>query len=310
VHVIAPAGPHGTLASDEGIVTWPIVHGGAFGWPGASSRLRARPWRLAGAATFAALASDQIRRLHPDRIVAHWIVPCAHPIVSRGRPTADVEVVAHGADVRLLVSLPAPLRAHVMARVLATASTFRFAARASYLSLATALPVDQRLWLERNARVEPPALSVPDVSHAARCLRALHGPTPLAVSVARLVPSKRVDLAIAAAQRLHPRIRLGVVGDGPDRTRLARLPGGDLVHFEGMIPREQALAWIAAADVLVHTSASEAAPTAVREARLLGTPVVACDAGDVALWAQHDAGIVVVPPDPAAVASAMCHLMN
>ena len=197
-----------------------------------------------------------------------------------------------------------------MARVLATASTFRFAARASYLSLAASLPIDQRLGLERKARVEPPAISVPDVSAAARSLRASHGSTPLAVSVARLVPSKRVDLAIAAAHRLHPRIRLGVVGDGPDRKRLGGLPGADLVHFEGMVPRDQALAWIAAADVLVHTSTSEAAPTAVREARLLGTPVVACDAGDVARWAQHDTGIVVVPPDPDAVASAMCHLMT
>ena len=61
--------------------------------------------------------------------------------------------------------------------------------------------------------------------------------------------------------------------------------------FTGALPRREALAWVAAADALLHPSAVEAAPTVVREARALGVPVVACDAGDVVAWARDDAGI-------------------
>ncbi len=43
----------------------------------------------------------------------------------------------------------------------------------------------------------------------------------------------------------------------------------------------------------------------VREARALGTRVVACDAGDVRAWAQDDAGIQMVEPVGAAIAAAV-----
>ncbi len=83
-----------------------------------------------------------------------------------------------------------------------------------------------------------------------------------------------------------------VVGDGPELAELsARFPN---VRFIGRVPRSEALCFIAAADVLVSASAAEGAPTVVREARTLGVPVVAVAAGDLALWARSDPGIVVV----------------
>lgn len=54
--------------------------------------------------------------------------------------------------------------------------------------------------------------------------------------VARLVPYKRIDLAIDAANRL--RRRLVVVGDGPDRRRLER-SAGPTVEFLGSLPDEE-----------------------------------------------------------------------
>jgi glycosyltransferase involved in cell wall biosynthesis len=60
------------------------------------------------------------------------------------------------------------------------------------------------------------------------------------------------------------------------------------------VPRAVALGWIAGARVLVSTSRDEAAPSAVREARALGVPVVATAAGDIREWSRADAGIVVV----------------
>jgi glycosyltransferase involved in cell wall biosynthesis len=230
--------------------------------------------------------------------------------VSASRFPGELEVVAHGADVRMLLALPSAFRTHVMARVIAMSTRIRFAAHASYQALTASLPEDLQDRLQQRVEVRPADIVLPDVSSAAKELRKVHGDGHLAVTVARLVPSKRVDLAIEAVHRLSPEVRLGVIGDGPDRGRLARLRGADLVRFEGMLPRERALAWIAAADVLVHTSEAEAAPTVIREARLLGTPVVACDAGDVALWARHDHGIACVRPDADAVASAMRRIVR
>jgi glycosyltransferase involved in cell wall biosynthesis len=309
VHIIAPAGPEGLLSNDEGLTSWPITHAGAFGWPGAMSRLREKPWRLFGAAAFAALASDRLRRLRPTRIIAHWMIPCAIPIASFSRITERVDVVSHGADVRFLLSLPAPVRERIVGNVLSLASSIRFAAHATYAALAHSLPAELQTRLHAKAVVALPTLNVPDVSLEAKRLRQQLGSSPLAVTVSRLVASKRVDLAIAAARHVRPPFRLGVLGDGPEREKLSRLPGAEHAIFQGFLPRNQALAWIAAADVLIHASTTEAAPTAIREARQCRIPVVACDAGDVALWAQRDHGIVVVPPSPSAIASAVNQLI-
>jgi teichuronic acid biosynthesis glycosyltransferase TuaC len=68
---------------------------------------------------------------------------------------------------------------------------------------------------------------------------------------------------------------LVVVGDGPERSRLealARARGVD-ARFVGRVPRDEALAWIGAADVLIHASEAEGLSTVVREAEALGTPV-------------------------------------
>jgi glycosyltransferase involved in cell wall biosynthesis len=163
------------------------------------------------------------------------------------------------------------------------------------------------------ARVEAPALDVPIDLQASAQLRASCGLKPgqiLAVSVGRLVPKKRVDLAIAAAEHARGRARLVIVGDGPERERLEKRAtrmgvSSAQVTFAGLAPRPLALAWIRASDVLVHLSEAEGAPTAVREARSMGVPVVACPAGDIAAWARTDPGIVLCAPSAAAVADAI-----
>ena len=46
--------------------------------------------------------------------------------------------------------------------------------------------------------------------------------------------------------------------------------------------------WIRASDLVVSASREEGAPTVVREARALGTPVVTTAAGDLVKWAELD----------------------
>jgi glycosyltransferase involved in cell wall biosynthesis len=110
--------------------------------------------------------------------------------------------------------------------------------------------------------------------------------------VARLIPEKRVDLALQALALVGmPHALTVVVGDGPELAALSgRFPS---VRFTGRLPRHEALCFISAADVLVSASANEGAPTVVREARALGVRVVAVAAGDLATWAASDSGILL-----------------
>jgi glycosyltransferase involved in cell wall biosynthesis len=261
--------------------------GDAFGWPGVLARLRERPSRVFGLLQFVLAARRELAH-HPDaaRIVAHFVVPCAWPIAtSRGRAT--VEVVAHGSDVRLVARLPRPLR-RLVARGLAGAEV-RCASEELRRELAMALEPHARL----RFRVVPPPLDLAAAPRraAARVALAVPEHAQLCVVVGRLLPQKRVDVALRAAS-LVPGALAIVVGDGPERARLERL--FPEVRFVGRVPRDQALSWIAAADVLLSASALEGAPSVVREARALGTRVVARPCGDLDAWSRNDAGLHVL----------------
>jgi teichuronic acid biosynthesis glycosyltransferase TuaC len=309
VHVIAPGGsPFTPPRAEDGLT---IHHAGGsslFAWPGAIARVREAPWRILAAGVFAAGALGRVAALGPvDRVVAHWIVPCAFPLAA-ALPGARLSVVAHGADVRLLLAAPREAREGVIRSLCARGASFTFAAAALRDALTAVLAPDLAADLAGCAHVEPPPIDVPRSPARASALRASLELGPgerLAVTACRLIPSKRVELAIAAASAAQ--VRLVVVGDGPERSALARRAEelGTKVTFTGALPRREALAWMAAADVLLHPSAVEAAPTVVREARALGVPVVACDAGDVAAWAKDDPGIRVADATVEALAGAL-----
>src|SRR5262249_51390674 len=108
--------------------------------------------------------------------------------------------------------------------------------------------------------------------------------------------------AVRAAQG---RVRLVVVGDGPERAALEERAEGAAVTFAGALPRREALAWGAAADVLLHPSALEAAPPGVRGARALGVPGGACEAGGVGAGANDDPAIRLAEPSVRGLACAL-----
>ncbi|MGH7720906.1 MAG: glycosyltransferase, partial [Gemmatimonadaceae bacterium] len=86
----------------------------------------------------------------------------------------------------------------------------------------------------------------------------------------RLVPYKRVDLAIAAAERLG--VRLIVAGDGPDRPRLERLAGPQTT-FVGEVSEEEAGRLLSGCAAFVFC-AEEDFGIAPLEANAHGAPVV------------------------------------
>ncbi len=261
-------------AGAEVIVVAPPA-GGAFGWPGVAARVRERPARAFDAARWVAGATRRVRRLEVDRVVCHWAVPSAWPVGCAARGSA-VEVVSHGGDVRLLVGLPAPVRERITRAIARRARAWRFVSEALALALLRALDRRTASMVERVAEVRPAIPELPDLGDAVARRRGELGTARTAVSVGRLVAGKRVDRVIAHVARSADIDTLVVVGDGPERPRLERLAAELEVRalFVGAVPRNDALAWIGAADALIHASTAEGLSTVVREAEALGTRVV------------------------------------
>lgn len=293
VHVFAPGGAErgGRAEHDGAHVHW-LADRDAFGWPGAWPRLKQRPARLLGIGEFALRARRALQSAGSfDRLQAHFLLPSGWPIATLAFPPrsrTEIELVGHGSDVRLFCRLPKQLRKHIARGWLARGARLRLTSHELAALVQRANPE-----LGAVLTVAPSPIEVAKVPgrSAARKRLGLAGSDRIAVIVSRLIPDKRVGLALEALAVLSG-LSVIVVGDGPQLGALrARFPR---VRFTGRLLRSEALCFIAAADVLVSASAAEGAPTVVREARALGVPVVAINAGDLALWAKSDAGIVLV----------------
>ncbi len=117
--------------------------------------------------------------------------------------------------------------------------------------------------------------------HRSAALRASWGAdasTCVAMCVGRLAPEKNLGVVVAAfeAMREHePRTRLVLVGDGPERQRLAqRCPEA---HFAGVRHGADLAAHYASADVFLFPSTTETYGNVVPEAMSSGLAVVAYD---------------------------------
>jgi glycosyltransferase involved in cell wall biosynthesis len=301
VTVLAPGRDRAPLG-DERVVG--LAGGDAFGFPGALARLRERPWRVAGAAQFVAGALGWLARAPtPAQLIAHFLLPCGVPIATRGLGSrrTELEVVVHGSDARLLTKLP--LGPSFVGQELERAGArLRFVSSELHDLVLSSLSTTVRGSLAARSRVEPCVIDLPGARSRAQAREALGiaPETAVAVIVARLIAGKRVHVALEACERV-PHLHAIVVGEGPERQRLTRrFPRAT---FVGHVERPVALAYLAAADALVSASLEEGAPTVVREARALGTPVVCLAAGDLVSWAERDRGIHVV--DARAYSSAL-----
>jgi glycosyltransferase involved in cell wall biosynthesis len=290
VTVLAPRPPSWGTSVDgpplDGVAVDWLPGGGAFGWPGALSRLKDDPLRAVAATRFAVTALFRAYDRGPfDDVIAHFVLPSAWPIALGAR--GALEVVAHGSDVKLVERLPRACRVALATSLLRRGARFRFVSEDLRTRFARATSAD----VLARSRVAPCALDVSDAPSRAEARERLGiGDERLAVVVGRLVPSKdplrAAELAGAHASRVV------VVGDGPllGALRLA----APRATFVGKAPRPVALAWIAAADLLVSASREEGSPTVVREARALGVPVLAVPAGDLEEQSLRDPGISLV----------------
>ncbi len=119
---------------------------------------------------------------------------------------------------------------------------------------------------------------------------------PTLLCVARLQRWKGIDHLIAALRQLKEP-RLVVVGDGPDRPRLAELaaPLGDRVLFLGRLSQQRVHRLMRAADGLALYSGYEGLSHTMLESLHLGTPVLASDVGGNPEIVRHGFNGLLVP---------------
>ena len=133
----------------------------------------------------------------------------------------------------------------------------------------------------------------------------------VALIVASLRPVKRVPdfvRGVRTARERCPELLGVVVGDGAERPAVLDAAGGDpAIRLLGH--RDDVARILAAADMLVLTSAHEAWPMAILEGMAAGLPVVATRVGGVGkLVANGETGLLVAPGDRGALAEALVRL--
>lgn len=285
VRVFAP-GPVERVCPGNPALHW-LRGGSAFGWPGLVARVREAPWRSAYVTAFLWQTRRALLHYDYDELVLHWLLAAALFVVPTEKLARSV-IVVHGSDARQLSLLPRPLASGVLARLCAAGARFRCVSYALQAELARLCPA-----VAAHSEVLPTELELPPIERQGlRARLAVPEDAFVAVVVGRLIASKRVDVALTRAP-VPSGTHWVVVGDGPLLEPLRERFGS--VRFTGALPRDQALQWIAASNVLVSASLEEGAPTAIREARALGTEVWTAAVGDVARWAADDPGISIRP---------------
>ncbi len=125
------------------------------------------------------------------------------------------------------------------------------------------------------------------------------GDEPVVIWFGRMVPVKRLDRFIAAAEAVrhaHSRSQVVVVGDGSEAAMVQRcLPWA---HHLGAVHGDQLAATIASADVFAFPSPDEPFGVAALEAAASGVAVVAARTGAAHEILAPDGALVSDPGDP------------
>lgn len=121
--------------------------------------------------------------------------------------------------------------------------------------------------------------------------------------VGRLVPYKCADIVIEAIGRLDPvlkdRIRLTIVGDGPERNnlenRVQELKLGEIVSFAGWVNQQETLDYYRKADIFCFPSIREFGGAVVMEAMACGLPCIVANNGGIGEYVNEETGFKIEP---------------
>jgi glycosyltransferase involved in cell wall biosynthesis len=207
---------------------------------------------------------------------------------------------------RTKMGLMAFARRHCAARVI----TVSDAARRAYLQRGWDRP--DRVLTVRNGIVDR---ARPGAGARVRSELGIAAEDPVIAMITVLRADKRHALAIEAVRRLreqHPRLRLLILGDGPDRALVEAeaLEVGDAAILTGH--RDDVMEVLDAVDVLVHPSVKDAFPTTLLEAACARVPAIATAVDGIPEIVDdgRDGLLLDAPPTAAALTEALGELLS
>ena len=142
-------------------------------------------------------------------------------------------------------------------------------------------------------------------------------PRPLAMAAGRLVPWKHIDGiidAVAHLRREGSQTSLTIVGDGPEKSRLAAHAEKKIREnyvFTGALSHADTLATMKSADAFVLNSSYEGLSHLLIEAQALGIPTVATRVGgNPEVITDGEDGLLVPAGDTSALARSLARLLG
>lgn len=268
--------------------------------------------------TFIQKAANVLSHLKPDVVHTHqigaaWYLGRAAESLG-GPPVLHTE---HGNEFARSPSWIKTLKVRLFLR-----QTARFIGKFCCVSQEIAGAVT-RWWTVPRTKVEvvpngietdvPTDLPAPAATRASLCIPE---DAPVIGTVGRLAEVKRQDLLIRAVAKLRttiPDVRLVLVGDGAERSRLEALAREvgltGRAHFVGYQSRPEQYLRIMTAFAL--TSRSEGFPVALLEAWLAGVPAVCSAVGGIPGVLTHETDGLLFPyEDEAALISSLSRLLE
>ena len=248
-----------------------------------------------------------------DVIDAHYYYPdgVAAAMLARwfNKP---LTITARGTDLNLIPQYTLPRRMMQWAAATAAAS----------IGVSAALVNVLRNWGVAEARLHVMRNGVdlqrfrPLAQTQMRAALGLEG-APLLLSIGNLVEMKGHHLLIEALALLlpqHPKARLIIIGEGPERGRLQALAQQlgveSRVTLTGALPNIDLLRWYSAADLFLLASSREGWANVLLEAMACGTPAVATDVGGSSeVLASEAVGCLVKERSGASFARAITELL-
>jgi teichuronic acid biosynthesis glycosyltransferase TuaC len=236
--------------------------------------------------------------LYPDGVAATWI----------GRRFGlPVVMTARGTDVNLIPRYRIPRR--LIEGAIRDASALIAVSAALKDVLIDLGAPDEKVTVLRNG-VETDLFRPPKDRPAVRTALGLKGPA--LISVGGLIERKGHHRTIAAMCQL-PGFELLIVGEGPERHRLAGLIGdyglADRVRLLGPRPHRELPALYGAADASVLASSREGWANVLLESMACGTPVVAANIwGNPEVVRAPAGGVIYEPNTPDGIAAAVRRL--
>ncbi len=259
----------------------------------------------------------------PSAIVVSHILPMGEVAYSmKRRRKIPYMVICHGMDLALALSSGGRKRRNAE-RILGAADMV--AANSEYTArLAESLGAPKsRITIVRPCPDFPADTEVDERELVEVRGRHAIGDAFTVLSVGRLVARKGFDISIKAVAELKRRgqkVRLVIVGDGPERKRLEKLADelevAEAVVFAGAAPARELAALYAACDVMVMAPKSLGADVegfgiVYLEANLFGKPAIGSRAGGVPEAVLHEqTGLLVQPGDALELAEAIERLIK